>query len=107
MSIPATIQQYNIVLPTHRQQDQDARFSRERNDAQASRQNMQSRHERPTTEYVFRGELLDAVDQQRRYRPQPAQQVSPQNRIAIENYLASDGISVNDDPRGRILDQFV
>lgn len=107
MTIPANIQRYNIVLPTPRQQDQDPRFNRERNDAYNSRQSLQSHRERPATEYLYRGELLDAVEQQRHYKSQPGQQVSPQNRLAIESYLASDGLSVNDEPRGRLLDRFV
>ena len=107
MSIPATIQQYNLVLPTVRQQDQDARYNRNSADANASRQNLQSHRERPTSEYIYRGELLDAVEQQRRYKAQPGQQVSPQNRLAIESYQASDGLSADNDPRGRLLDRFV
>ena len=38
--------------------------------------------------FVYRGELLDGIPPQRRYRPQPNLQVAPQNQRAINAYLS-------------------
>ncbi len=38
--------------------------------------------------FVYRGELLDGVPPQRRYRPQPNLQIDPQNQRAINAYLS-------------------
>lgn len=40
----------------------------------------------PSPHYVYRGELLEGVGNDRRYRPQPNLQVDPQNRRAIDTY---------------------
>jgi len=57
----------------------------------------------PST-YVYRGELLEAVANDRRYRPQLNLQIDPDNRRAINTYQ-----SVASDPplMGRLLDGFI
>ncbi len=72
-----------------------------------SRRELQERANTATSEFVFSGELLDSMGEDKRYRPQYNQQVAPQNRQAIELYLSSDPTLGNSDPRGRLLDQFV
>lgn len=54
--------------------------------------------------YVYRGELLEAVANDRRYRPQLNLQIDPDNRRAIDAYQ-----SVASDPplTGRLLDGFI
>ena len=58
----------------------------------------------PSPSYVYRGELLEGVGNDRRYRPQPNLQVDPQNRRAIDTYqqVASDPPLL-----GRVLDGFI
>ncbi len=57
----------------------------------------------PST-YVYRGELLEAVANDRRYRPQLNLQIDPDNRRAIDTYqrVASDPPLM-----GRLLDGFI
>ena len=54
--------------------------------------------------YVYRGELVEAVANDRRYRPQLNLQIDPDNRRAIDTYR-----SVASDPplTGRLLDGFI
>ena len=54
--------------------------------------------------YVYRGELLEAVANDKRYRPQLNLQIDPQNRRAIDSYqrVASEPPLV-----GQILDGFI
>lgn len=58
----------------------------------------------PSPGYVYRGELLEGVGNDRRYRPQLNLQVDPQNRRAINAYqqVASDPPLL-----GRVLDGFI
>lgn len=58
----------------------------------------------PPYAYVYRGELLEAVTSDKRYRPQINQQIDPQNRRAIDSYqrVASEPPLV-----GQILDGFI
>jgi len=58
----------------------------------------------PPYAYVYRGELLESVASDKRYRPQFNQQIDPQNRRAIESYqrVASEPPLV-----GQILDGFI
>ena len=57
----------------------------------------------PST-YVYRGELLEGLANDKRYRPQSNLQVAPQNRRAIDTYqnVANMRAVV-----GRVLDGFV
>ena len=58
----------------------------------------------PPYAYVYRGELLEGVTSDKRYRPQINQQIDPQNRHAIDSYqrVASEPPLV-----GQILDGFI
>jgi hypothetical protein len=58
----------------------------------------------PPSTYVYRGELLEAVANDRRYRPQLNLQIDPDNRRAIDTYqrVASDPPLM-----GRLLDGFI
>ena len=107
MTIPATVAPIKIVPTTFRHNGQDNPNQRARHNEDASRQALQPRAEFQATEHIFRGELLDEAVRQQRHRPQPGQQVLPQNRVAIESYLASDDLNGNHDPRGRLLDRYV
>ncbi len=42
-----------------------------------------SEHGQDSSEYVFRGEILESVQNEKRYNPQFNQQIDPQNREAI------------------------
>ena len=54
--------------------------------------------------YVYRGELLDEVFGERRYRPAPNADVDPRKRRAIETYHL---VAYDPTRRGQILDGFV
>ncbi|MCP4186523.1 MAG: hypothetical protein GY763_02855 [Gammaproteobacteria bacterium] len=82
-------------------------FSQDRAAEDNSRREFQARNNTASSDFVFRGELLDSVDDEKRYRPQYNQQIAPQNRQAIEIYQSSETQVSNSDPRGRLLDQFV
>ena len=58
----------------------------------------------PPHAYVYRGELLEGVASDKRYRPGFNQQIDPQNRHAIESYqrVASEPPLI-----GQILDGFI
>lgn len=61
-----------------------------------------------TTEYVFRGELLDDVVSQQQNRPFNRQQIDPANRTAISNYLDTDSLSLQQpDRQGHLVDIFI
>ena len=59
---------------------------------------------RQASTYVYRGELLEAAAGDREFRPANDLQVAPQNRRAIQAYLA---VSTAPAVRGRILDGFI
>ena len=99
MAISEINKQYNIVLPVPRQQDQFSRLDRDPRESNTLRQSPAQNFQRTDSERIVRGELLDVIEQQRRNNAFSGQQVSPQNRVAIENYLSGD------DPRGRLLDR--
>ena len=58
----------------------------------------------PRYAYIYRGELLEAVANDKRYRPQLNLQIDPDNRRAIDTYQ-----SVASDPplMGRLVDGFI
>jgi len=57
-----------------------------------------------SSSYVYRGELLEAVANDKRYRPQFNQLINPENQHAIDSYRR-----VADEPPlvGQILDGFI
>ena len=98
----------NLAIRQPLQQNgQSQNFNRERATADENRQQVQPAANRLSAEYVARGELLDSLGKDKRYKPQFNQQIAPQNRVAIEQYTASDSLSINNDPRGRLLDRYV
>ncbi len=106
MKLPVILSRLAIT-PPHQQNGQRRDFDHERAYSDDSGRQTQAGNEKPAADFVFRGELLDAVDQQRRFRPQFNQQIPPQNRLAIESYISSHSTLIDDDPRGRLLDRFV
>ena len=57
----------------------------------------------PST-YVYRGEVVEALSNDKRYRPQPNLQVKPENQRAIATYQKV----LNDPPlTGQLLDGFI
>jgi len=72
------------------------------NDLSDRRQNRQQ-----STEPVLRGEVLQSVENDKRYNPRFNQQVDPQNRDAISNYQSTSVARVETQPLGQIIDRFV
>jgi hypothetical protein len=102
VAISETNRRYNIVPPVPRQQDQDPRFTRDARDARDANtltQGLARNSPRSDSDRIVWGELLDVLEQQRHNNALAGQQVSPENRIAIENNLSGD------DPCGRLLDR--
>ncbi|MDH5352858.1 MAG: hypothetical protein OEY09_00335 [Gammaproteobacteria bacterium] len=98
----------NLALPySPYQNGQNPNFNRERPPAEDSRREVQARSGSAASDYVFRGELLDAVENEKRHQPQYNQHIAPRNRQAIESYSTGESLSPDRDPRGRILDQYV
>ena len=59
---------------------------------------------RQSAKYVYRGELLEAVANDKRYRPQLNLQVDPENRRAIDTYQR---VASEPPLMGRLLDGFI
>ncbi len=106
MNTQVTFNSLAIRQPSQ-QNGQSQNFNRERATVDENSQQVQPGSSRRTAEFVARGELLDSLGKDKQYKPQFNQQIAPQNRTAIEQYATSSSISVNDDPRGRLLDQYV
>lgn len=77
------------------------RASRENDDANRRPASPES------TEYVFRGEVIESVENDKRYSPRLNQQIDPQNREAISNYQSTSIARVEAQPLGRVIDRFV
>lgn len=60
-----------------------------------------------SSDYVFRGEVLESVENDKRYKPGFNQQIDPQNREAISNYQSANIARINAAPLGQIIDRFV
>lgn len=99
LAVSQTNRQYNTVLPVAGQQDQAPLFNRDPREANTLPPALSRSSQRSATDRLVRGELLDVVEQQRRNNALYAQQVSPENRNAIAEYLSGE------DPRGRLLDR--
>ncbi len=106
MNISATFN-HLVINPPVQKNGQGQHFNRDRPNTDDSGQQTQARNSRLPSDFILRGELLDEADQQQGSRSRFNQQISPQNRAAIESYLSSKSVSIDDDPRGRLLDQFV
>jgi hypothetical protein len=62
---------------------------------------------KPATEYILRGELLDAVINDPRYAAQHNENVDPQNRNSISQYLANDTVDGEPGSLGRLIDRYI
>lgn len=62
---------------------------------------------RPATEYILRGELLDAVINDPRYAARYNENVDPQNRNAISQYLSNDTVEGEPGSLGRLIDRYI
>lgn len=95
-----------IRLPTandeQRQTFDRGRADDTRNDFTDSR-----RTRSESTEYVFRGEILESVENEKRYKPQFNQQIDPQNREAITNYQTTSVSRTESESLGLLIDRFV
>ena len=60
-----------------------------------------------STEYVFRGEILESVENDKRYKPQFNQQIDPQNREAISNYQTTSVARTESESLGQLIDRFI
>lgn len=73
-------------------------------------ENDSTNHQRTRSEssdYVFRGEVIESVEDDRRYNPSFNQQIDPQNREAISNYQSTSVARIESEPLGRVIDRFV
>lgn len=106
MNIPATVNNLAIASPL-KQNGQTQHFDRDRPATEDSRRQSRTAQGNAPSDVVFRGELLDVVDQQQPDRPPFNRQIPARNQLAIENYLSSASGNNGNDPRGRLLDQYV
>ena len=60
-----------------------------------------------TSDFVFHGEILEAESEQKYYRPQFNQQISPKNRSAIDNYQSTSRGGRESRFVGLILDGYI
>jgi len=60
-----------------------------------------------SSEYVFRGEILESVQNEKRYNPQFNQQIDPQNREAIFIYQTTSVSRTETESLGRMIDRFI
>ena len=66
------------------------------------------RRARPdSADYVFRGEVIESVEDDKRYNPSFNQQIDPQNREAISNYQSTSVARVETESLGRVIDRFI
>ena len=93
-----------VRLPTAND-EQSQTFDRNRADA-ANDFTDSRRTRQESTEYVFRGEVLESVENDKRYKPQFNQQIDPQNRDAISNYQTTSVERTETESLGRVIDRF-
>ena len=60
-----------------------------------------------SSEYVFRGEVLQSVENDKHYNPNYNQHIDPQNREAISNYQSTSVVRIETQSLGLIVDQFI
>lgn len=60
-----------------------------------------------SSDYVFRGEVIESVEDDKRYNPSFNQQIDPQNREAISNYQSTSVARIEAEPLGRVIDRFI
>jgi hypothetical protein len=86
----------------------DQRQTFDRGRVNAEHDSVDSRRTRQeSTEYVFRGEVLESIENDKRYQPQFNQQIDPQNRGAIYNYQATSVSRTESEALGQLIDRFI
>ena len=60
-----------------------------------------------STGYVLRGEVLESIENDKRYQPQFNQQIDPQNRGATYNYQATSVSRTESEALGQSIDRFI
>jgi len=105
-SIINPIVRVNTPLDSQRQPLPD-----DRPDARKKLPEDQDQLRRQPTEFVFRGEVLDSVFNDNRFRPQfnqrVNQQIDPRNQSAISTYESTSANPLSDNSIGLILDRFI
>ena len=94
-----------VRLPTANDQQRQT-FDRGRADAKHDFIDSQ-RTRQDSSEYVFRGEILESVENNRPYKPEYNQQIDPQNRQAISNYQVTSISRTETESLGQLIDRFV
>ncbi len=66
-------------------------------------------HDRNQANTCFGGEVLESVENDKRYKPQFNQQVDPQNREAISNYqtISVARTESESESLGQVIDRFI
>ena len=106
MNTLATISNPYVLLgqPSGGQQKDLVQEHRARNDEY--NQSLDDQH-KPATEYILRGELLDAVINDPRPAAQYNENVDPQNRNAISAYLSNGTVAGEPGSPGRLIDRYI
>jgi hypothetical protein len=94
-----------VRLPTANDEQRQT-FDRGRADVKEDFVDSQ-RTRQESTEYVFRGEILESIENDKRYNPQFNQQIDPQNREAISNYQATSVARTESESLGQVIDRFI
>ena len=94
-----------VRLPTTNDQQRQT-FDRGRADAKTDLIDSQ-RTRQDSSEYVFRGEILESVENNKPYKPEYNQQIDPQNRQAISNYQVTSVSRAETESLGQLIDRFV
>lgn len=108
IDIPSTTLPVSNFNPGRQDQNLSSRPGQE---SQSQLQNTTNENSSPPR-FVFRGEVLEDINnQERRFRPQPNQDIDPQNREAISSYqqIGEQASSLNEaaPESGRIVDVFI
>ncbi len=108
IDIPSTTLPVSNFAPGRQDQNLSSRSGQE---SQSQLQNTNNDDNSPPR-FVFRGEVLEEVNNQdRSYRPQLNQDIDPQNRDAISSYqqIGEQALSANEatPSSGRIVDVFI
>ncbi|MFT4607695.1 MAG: hypothetical protein ACI9YO_001892 [Gammaproteobacteria bacterium] len=94
-----------VRLPTANDEQRQT-FDRGRADVKEDFVDSQ-RTRQESTEYVFRGEILESIENDKRYNPQFNQQIDPQNREAISNYQTTSVARTESESLGQVIDRFI
>jgi hypothetical protein len=95
-----------VRLPTANDEQRQT-FDRGRADDSRNDFSDNQRARPESTDYVFRGEILEPVESDKRYNPQLNQQIDPQNRQAISNYQITSVSRTETESLGQLIDRFI